>query len=62
VRQVAFVFVEEANARRHLHDLWLRGLECRWMSPRGEVRLDHYDAPPPAPPDWVKAVQDREGR
>lgn len=63
VRQVAFVFFEEVNARKHLHDLWLRGLECRWMSPRGEVRLDEdYHPHTPERPDWVKAVQDREAK
>lgn len=62
VQQVAFVFFDEANARKHLHALWLRGLECRWMSPRGEVRLDtDYDPTPPPRPDWVVALQDKEG-
>ena len=58
VDQVAFVFTDEGNARKHLHDLWLRGLEVRFVGTRLD---DQFDPGPPATPDWVKAVQDREG-
>ena len=58
IDQVAFVFTNEDNARKHLHDLWLRGLEVRVVDRRID---DSYDPGPPTPPDWVKAVQDREG-
>jgi hypothetical protein len=62
IDQVAFVFTKEANARKHLRDLWLRGLEVRVMGTHGEVRIDDtYDPGPPEVPDWVQAVQDREG-
>ena len=62
IDQVAFVFTNEANGRKHLHDLWLRGLEVRVMGANGEVRIDdQYDPGPPTVPDWVRAVQDREG-
>ena len=62
IEQVAFVFTKEANARKHLRDLWLRGLEVRVMGAHGEVRIDDtYDPGPPLVPDWVQAVQDREG-
>ena len=62
VQQVAFVYFDEDLARRQLHDLWLRGLECRVMRAGREVCLtDDYQPPPPVVPDWVKRVQDREG-
>jgi len=62
VEQVAFVFLDEQEARQHLHDLWLRGLEVRAMGSMGETRLDvDYDAEPPPKPDWVKREQDRDG-
>jgi hypothetical protein len=58
IAQVAFVFTDEANARKHLHDLWLRGLEVRVV----DRRIDEaYDPGPPPVLDWVKRVQDREG-
>jgi hypothetical protein len=62
VKNVAFVFPREEEARAHLHALWLRGLECRAIVDGREVRLDEtYSPPPPEVPDWVKAVRGREG-
>ena len=62
IDQVRFLFFEEANARRHMHALWLRGLECHAITDKGEVDLlDGYHADPPPPPDWVKREQDRDG-
>jgi len=62
IDQVAFVFANEADARLHLHDLWLRGLEVRAITPTGEVRLDDdYYADPPPKPDWVAREQARDG-
>ncbi|NJO56483.1 MAG: hypothetical protein HC834_09315 [Rhodospirillales bacterium] len=62
IDQVAFVFFDEAQARRQLRDLWLRGLECRALTPGGERRLDEDYVPEPVEvADWVKRVQDREG-
>ncbi|MEJ2454126.1 MAG: hypothetical protein P8103_08225 [Candidatus Thiodiazotropha sp.] len=62
VRNLAFVFMQERDARDHLHDLWLRGLECRALIDGKERRLDEEYVPAvPVVPDWVKRVQDREG-
>jgi hypothetical protein len=61
VRQVAYVFIEEANARAHLHELWLYGLEVRGLINGREIRIDEDYAPVRHVPDWVKRVQDREG-
>ena len=62
IDQVRFLFVEEANARRHMHALWLRDLQCHAFTDKGEVdMLEGYHADPPPPPDWVKREQDRDG-
>lgn len=54
IDSVAYVFMLEADARRHLHDLWLRDLEVRAIVGGREVRLDEdYEPPPHVPPAWV---------
>lgn len=51
---IAFVFVTDDDARRHLHELWLRSLECWSMEGGGMRRLDDsYQPPPPVEPAWV---------
>jgi hypothetical protein len=53
IDRIAFIFVDEAKARLHLHELWLREHEC-WAIVEGqEVRLDAAYAPQPAKPDWA---------
>ena len=56
VEQVAFVFMDEAAARRQLPALWLYGLEVRAMTAHGEQRIDLEYEPPPPPerPAWVQ--------
>ncbi len=61
VDNVAFVFMTEEPARQHLHELWLRGLECRAIIQGQEVRLDADYSPAPAVPEWVTRVRAREG-
>ncbi|MCB9679738.1 MAG: hypothetical protein H6737_31820, partial [Alphaproteobacteria bacterium] len=56
---VSYVFVDEAEARAHLHALWLRELECRCVVDGVEVRLDVGYAPEPVVPSWVPAVRER---
>ena len=58
VEQVAFVFMDEATARRQLPALWLHGLEVRAMTAQGERRIDlDYEPPPlPALPAWVQRL------
>lgn len=53
VRNVAYVFMEEDEARANLHELWIRGLECRAIRLGDEVRLDEDYHPKPNPPAWV---------
>lgn len=51
---IAYVFVDEANARAHLEALWLRGLECRVADGKGERRLDENYRPKLVKPDWAR--------
>lgn len=59
IERVAYVFIDEANARAHLHELWLRELEV-WTVDGGEKRrldLDHH--PAATPPEWVRNLEAR---
>lgn len=46
VKNVAYVFLDETEIREHLHQLWLRGLECWTIREGKEVRLDKDYIPP----------------
>lgn len=62
VERVAYKFIREEDARRHLHELWLREIEVYAFIDGVERRIDlDYSPPKPIAPDWVKRVQDREG-
>lgn len=62
IERIAYVFIDEANAREHLHELWLRELEV-WTVDGGEKRrLDLDYNPKPSPPAWVLDVEAREPR
>ena len=56
VDAIAYVFIEEADARAHLHELWLRELECWVVDGAGKRRLDADYRPVPDPPQWVKRL------
>ncbi len=60
VDRVAFVFFSDDHARAHLHELWLRDLECWSHGSRGLRRLDLDYHPTPSPPAWVTALEARE--
>jgi hypothetical protein len=53
IERTAFVFLDEADARRHLHELWLRAHECWAIADGVEHRLDEGYRPQPSPPAWV---------
>ena len=53
VRNAAYVFIEEPEARVHLDALWLRGLECHTFRRGVEVRLDALHHVDPVRPDWA---------
>jgi hypothetical protein len=58
---VVYSFVDDDAARAHLHELWLRGLECRSFVEGVEGRLDDvYQPPPPDRPDWVVRLEGGE--
>jgi hypothetical protein len=60
VDHVAYVFIDEGDARAHLHELWLREMECWTYRPDGKKhRLDLDYHPVPSPPDWVQRLDAR---
>lgn len=50
---VVYVFMEEAPAMAHLHELWLRGLECRAVVEGVEIDLTAQYRPQPAALEWT---------
>jgi len=58
-RTLRYVFIDPADAEKHLHELWLRDIEV-WAIENGkEVRLDDRYHPTPIAPAWVLNVQER---
>jgi hypothetical protein len=60
VEKIAYVFAAKEDASAHLHELWLRELECWYLDEAGKHRLDADYRPLPQPPAWVKVVEERE--
>ena len=58
VERVAYVFINRADAESHLHELWLRELECWYVDETGKHRLDDSYRPTPRPPAWVARLKD----
>lgn len=56
VERVAYVFVDQPDAEAHLHELWLRELECWVVDDKGKRRLDLDYHPVPSPPAWVRRL------
>jgi hypothetical protein len=58
IDRIAYVFLDQADAQRHLHELWLRELECWCINRNGaKVRLDADYHPVPSPPAWVARLE-----
>jgi len=53
IDHVAYVFMDRGDAQAHLHELWLRELQCWYVDERGKHRLDADYHPTPQPPAWV---------
>jgi hypothetical protein len=60
IDRIAYVFIDMDDARAHLHELWLRELECWAFNEQGQkVRLDLDYHPTPNPPEWVRRLDGR---
>jgi hypothetical protein len=46
--------MDRGDAEAHLHELWLRELECWYVDERGKHRLDVDYHPTPQSPTWVE--------
>jgi hypothetical protein len=59
IARLRVLFTDERDAQRHLHELWLRELECWYFDAAGrERRLDDTYAPTRIVPEWVERVED----
>lgn len=55
IERIRILFLAERDARRHLHELWLRELECWFVDGDGrEVRADDAYQPERIVPEWVE--------
>jgi hypothetical protein len=59
IEEVAYVFVDETDARAHLHEMWLRELEVWLADGEGKRRLDLNYRPVSKIPEWVAALESR---
>jgi hypothetical protein len=58
IDSVAYIFTEsEADARAHLHDLWLRELECWAFIDDLQTQIDLGYHPTPNKPEWVRQLE-----
>jgi hypothetical protein len=58
IDSVAYIFTEsEEAARAHLHDLWLRELECWAFIDNLQTRIDLDYHPTPNKPEWVRQLE-----
>lgn len=63
VDRIRVLFWDERDARRHLHELWLRELECWYVDAQGrEVRADEGYQPERIAPEWVERAENRAPR
>jgi len=62
LERISYIFFDAEAAHRHLHELWLRELECYTFDSGGNhIRLDDtYEPPPPVKPQWVLDLEARE--
>ena len=54
IERIAYLWTDEAVARRHVDALWLRELECWALVDGRRVRLDGAEGPAPNPPAWAR--------
>jgi hypothetical protein len=52
IERLAYMFMDEQDARPNLHELWLREIEVWYVDGTGKHRLDDEYKPMPTPPAW----------
>ena len=57
IDQVTYVFLDEADARSHLHELWLRELEVWVADGEGKRRIDLAYQAVPLQPEWAANLE-----
>lgn len=57
IDHIAYIFMDRGDAQAHLHELWLRELQCWYVDERGKHRLDADYHPIPQPPAWVASLK-----
>jgi len=61
LERISYIFFDAEAAHRHLHELWLRELECYTFDSEGnQIRLDDTYDPEPIKPQWVIDLEARE--
>ena len=53
LKNVRYIFMTEEEATHHLHDLWLRNLQCYAIIKGKEIRLDDQYHPETKKPEWT---------
>lgn len=61
LKNIGFVFMVPEVAYAHLHELWLRELECWTFIDGKETRIDLDYNPTPEKPAWVKRLEAGSG-
>ena len=59
--RLRYMFLDPAEAGRHVREVWLHGLECWTVRDGAEVRLDLGYAATTPPPAWVPLADARDG-
>jgi len=59
--RLRYMFLDPAEAGRHLREVWLHGLECWTVRDGAEARLDLGYAATTPPPTWVPLADARDG-
>jgi hypothetical protein len=62
IDQIAYVFVDEGDAKAHLHEMWLRELEVWLVDGDGKRRMDLTYQSARVPPDWVTVLENHSTR
>lgn len=53
IERLAYMFMDEQDARPNVHELWLREIEVWYVDGKGNHRIDDQHNPTPTPPVWA---------